>query len=599
MKGRAAAPVTVLLCLVTLGPVLAGCRGGAAADPDGESFAPKYVPASDAARGGRLRVLASAGLGPLDPGEVINQSTYMISFATQRTLLTTSPRSASTLMPDLADGMPESDLEHGRLRVRLRANVRFSPPVNRAVRADDVKYAIERSLLPGIANGEIANYFQSLVGFSQAQRSARQHPRRAPDIAGISCPSPRLIVFQFEGQVPPLAEAALSLPVTAPVPRSYARPFDRAIPSIYGEHVVSSGPYMVDRDESGELTGYDPEASVSLVRNPNWNRTSDFRPAFLDEIDVESGYTNPQTASDKILAGRSMVNGDFGPTPLALESAATDYPGQLMIGSSTANLYASLNTRVPPFNDVNVRRAVVAATDRNAMRLAVGGTLAGHLATHFLPPETAGFEEAGGVAGPGFDFLASPQGDPDLAARYMRRAGYPDGRYDGDARPVMVTDATSQGRRFAEILRQALESLGIPVDVVTVSRDTMYSSFCNVPAKRVASCPDVGWVGQFGDGQTMLDIPFNGAAIMPVNNSNWPLLDVPAVNRAIDRAKHVRGRDARARAWGRIDRQITALAPAVPIVWRDVPYISSADVNLVLERNATTPALPMISLDGD
>jgi peptide/nickel transport system substrate-binding protein len=181
----------------------------------------------------------------------------------------------------------------------------------------------------------------------------------------------------------------------------------------------------------------------------------------------------------------------------------------------------------------------------------------------------------------------------------MRRAGYPTGRYDGDARPVMVTDTTTQGRRFAEILRQAIESLGIDVDDVAVSRDTMYSTYCNVPAKRVAVCPNVGWVGQFGDGQTVLDPTFNGAAIMSVNNSNWPLLDVPAINRAIDRAKLVRGEAERARSWGSVDRRITALAPAVPIVWLNVTYVNSPNVNLVLERAATTPALPMISLKDD
>jgi peptide/nickel transport system substrate-binding protein len=523
----------------------------------------------------------------------------MLTFATQRTPLSISADSSSALVPDLADGMPEVEADRGVMRIRIRRDVRFSPPVNRRVRSDDIRYAIERALMPGVANGEIESYLSSLVGIGQAQRAARLHPHRAPAIAGITCPSPDLIVFRFKGSVPPLAQAAFTLPVTAPVPREYARRFDRSIPSDYGAHVVASGPYMVAEDASGKLTGYKPGSSILLVRNPNWKAASDFRPAYLDEVDLESGYTNPLAASRQILSGKSMVNGDFAPPPLALESAATEYPGQLTLAASSAILYASLNTQVPPFDDPNVRRAVIAATDRNAMRLAIGGRMVGHLATHFLPPEIAGFEQAGGVAGPGFDFLSAPEGDPAMAARYMRRAGYPTGRYDGDARPVMVTDTTSQGKRFAEILRQAIESLGIDVDEVQVSRETMYSTYCNVPAKRVAVCPNVGWVGQFGDGQTVLDPTFNGAAIMPVNNSNWPLLDVPAVNQAIDRAKQVADQEARARSWGRVDRQITALAPAVPIVWLDVAYVNSSNVDLVLERAAMTPALPMISLKED
>jgi len=587
---------TVLFCLAALAYGVAGC-GASSSDVDSD-FAPRYTPVPDAVRGGQLQVIGSGDFGPLDPGQAINQSTLIVTFATQRTLFSISPESSSTLVPDLADGMPEVDVESGVLRVRLRRDVRFSPPVNRRVRCDDIKYAIERALMPGIANGEIESYLNSLVGLQKARKAARLHTHRAPVIAGITCPSPDLIVFRFDGSVPPLTEAVLTLPVSAPVPRSYARRFDRSIPSDYGDHVVASGPYMVPGDRSGKLTGYKPGVSISLVRNPNWNASSDFRPAYLDAIELKCGYTNPLAASRQILSGRSMVSGDFQPPPLALKNAATHNPRQLMIAPSSAVLYSSLNTQVPPFNDPDVRRAVIAATDRNAMRLAIGGKSAGHLATHFLPPETAGFEQAGGVEGPGFAFLGAPEGDPELAARYMRRAGYPSGRYDGDTHPVMVSDTTSQGKRFAEILRQAIESLGIEMDEVQVSRDTMYSTYCNVPAQRVAVCPDVGWVGQFGDGQTVLDPTFNGAAIMPVNNSNWSLLDVPAVNRAIDRSKQVRGESARARSWGRVDRQITALAPAVPIVWLDISYVSSANVNLVLERSGTTPALPMISLEG-
>lgn len=590
--------IVVALALVGISVLLGGC-GDPVSAVDQKEFAPRFKPWPDATRGGELRVLASADMGPLDPGQVLNQATFMISFATQRPLLAVSPDHAAGFVPDLAAEMPEVDADAGTIEVKIRDDVRFSPPVDRKVRADDVKYAIERALSPSVANGEVGNYLGSLVGFDRARRLARRNPARVPAISGITCPSEDVIRFQFRGKVPPLAKAALSLSVTAPVPREFATPFDRDIPSEYGGHVVSTGPYMVDRNDEGEVTGYEPGRSISLVRNPNWDPQSDFRPAYLDGIEVESGYANLTTASDSILDGESMVNGDFSPPPMALEHAAIKYPQQLTLAPSTAVLYASLNTRVPPFDNLDVRRAVLAATDRNAMRLAVGGELAGAVATHFLPPQIQGFEQAGGVEGPGFPFLANPTGDQELAAEYMKKAGYPDGVYEGDARPVMVTDTTSQGKRFGEIMRQAVASLGIKVDVVTVARDTMYSTYCNVPAKRVGICPNVGWVGQFGDGQTVLDSTFNGAAIVPVNNSNWPLLDVPKVNEAIDRAKWLEGVSTRAEAWGRIDRQITALAPAVPVLWRDAAFVASPDVQLVLERNATTLALPMISLGKD
>ena len=54
--------------------------------------------------------------------------------------------------------------------------------------------------------------------------------------------------------------------------------------------------------------------------------------------------------------------------------------------------------------------------------------------THFIPPGVPGFEEAGGMEGPGLDFMAKPEGDPALPAEYFKKAGYASGKYEGDAR---------------------------------------------------------------------------------------------------------------------------------------------------------------------
>ena len=66
-----------------------------------------------------------------------------------------------------------------------------------------------------------------------------------------------------------------------------------------------------------------------------------------------------------------------------------------------------MNTTVPPFDNLDVRKAVNAGFDRNALRLARGGQLIGDIATHYLPPTIAGFDEAGGMEGTGVDFLSA------------------------------------------------------------------------------------------------------------------------------------------------------------------------------------------------
>ena len=64
--------------------------------------------------------------------------------------------------------------------------------------------------------------------------------------------------------------------------------------------------------------------------------------------------------------------------------------------------------------------------------------------------------------------------------------------------------------------------------------------------------------------------PAGSASPFPVNN---------AVNTAMERAKTITDPARRAQAWGDVDRAITALAPAVPLVWDKTPMAHSADVN--------------------
>ena len=70
---------------------------------------------------------------------------------------------------------------------------------------------------------------------------------------------------------------------------------------------------------------------------------------------------------------------------------------------------------------------------------------------------------------------------------------------------------------------------------------------------------------------------FSSAAIQPQSNPNLAQLRDPALDRAMRRAELLRGED-RLRAWGAIDREVTALAPGVPFVWDRSTLIRSRDV---------------------
>jgi peptide/nickel transport system substrate-binding protein len=221
---------------------------------------------------------------------------------------------------------------------------------------------------------------------------------------------------------------------------------------------------------------------------------------------------------------------------------------------------------------------VVAGFDRQAALMALGGKNVGTVATHFLPPGMPGFEQAGGVNGTGVDFLGNPAGDKAVAASYMKAAGFASGRYQGE--PIlMVGPSSGNGKAISQLAKQAFESVGFDVKLRLLSMEVVMTRFCGYPKAAVAVCPNVGWVKDFADGQTYLDPTFNGENIQPVGNSNISMLDDPGVNAAIDKAKTLTDPAARAQAWGEVDRAITALAPAVPLVWDKVPMAHSKDVD--------------------
>jgi peptide/nickel transport system substrate-binding protein len=92
----------------------------------------------------------------------------------------------------------------------------------------------------------------------------------------------------------------------------------------------------------------------------------------------------------------------------------------------------------------------------------------------------------------------------------------------------------------------------------------------------------VGWLKDFNDPQSILDVPFNGENIVPTNNSNWPLLNDKSINEAMDKAKLISDPAQRAAAWGKIDDQVMAQAPAIPIIWDNQADVRSGNVNGVV-----------------
>ena len=107
---------------------------------------------------------------------------------------------------------------------------------------------------------------------------------------------------------------------------------------------------------------------------------------------------------------------DTNPPAQVLKRVVQHQKDQLVTLPGGGFRWFPLNTTIKPFDNINVRKAILAGFDRDAAHQGARR----HVRRH-IPARTSsrracpGFDEAGGDKGPGYDFLANPKGDMALA----------------------------------------------------------------------------------------------------------------------------------------------------------------------------------------
>ena len=539
-------------------------------------------------KGGTLTVYNHEDFQHLDPGQSYFAIDYEAIYATQSPLYMFPPNDATHAVPLLASGPAQVSDGGKTVTVHIRHGIKYSPPVNREVTSADVAYAIERGANPNVANPYFPSYFDYIVGASTASGGP---------IKGIVTPDKYTIVFHLTGPFGGFFTGALSMPLTAPVPKEFAAPLDKKKPTQYGDtYEAATGPYMLKADAKGKFLGlgYQPGKSATLVRNPNWTAsTGDPRPAYLNEIDINIGG-DPNVIGRQVLTGSHVMQNDT-PAGAIVKLAYQHYYNQLQAVPGAGLHYVALNNETGPFKNVNVRKALWAALDRKAMTKAQGGSLVSRVATHFIYPTSAGYQQSGGDAGPQVDYNTNPAGDMTVAQKYMKAAGYPSGKYTGSYVVKVVGSTGDPADKTSAILNNAIQSLGFKTNFTLVDQSVMYQKYCGDPKAHIDACPNVGWIRDWSDPQTLLDPTFAGYNIVSTNNSNWGMVSyqdwqkanggtstggsLTPLDQAMKKAETATGDAARADAWANVDKLLVNNAVAVPWSFDIQPNIEAKDVH--------------------
>lgn len=538
-------------------------------------------------QGGTLTYLAAGDVDYLDPGQTYYTFGYGVLYSTNRTLYSFKPNDSVHPVPDLATAPPEISADNKTITVHIKPNIKYAPPVNRVVKTADIKYAFERAFSKEVPSGYAGAYFNSIVGTPAKPNTGDIKP-----ISGIETPDDTTIVFKLKTASASLVSQALVMPITVPVPEEYAKKWDASTPSKYDSYVAFTGPYMVKNDpKTGKVTGRVAGKLIAMVRNPNWDKSTDYRPAYLDQINIQEGNDDLATAARRALNGSDTICCDSAAPPAqVLKQAVTRNKDQIIFVPSGGTRWISFDTKVKPFDNLNIRKAVIASSNRNALRLTRGGAILGDIATGWIPPGIPGFEESGGLKqNTDLDFYAHPEGDPAIAKKYMLAAKKEDpslpidanGKWTGGEKLLTIATNADPGKKTAEVFQGQMAQLGFKLNFRIVPQDTLYTKFLGVPKQKVALGPNVGWFKDFADPQSMLDATFNGNNILQQGNVNWSQLDVPAINDAMKAASTVPIGAERNKAWAKINHMIAEQAPAIPWIWDKSAFVASKDVNLV------------------
>lgn len=586
------------------------CGGGG-----GGGGTPSQSPGAQPQKGGTLRIETNSDvLAVMDP----QQEYYQISFQIYgcclgRTLMAYNgldeAHDGSKVFPDLAAEEPEVSSDGLTWTFHMKQGLHYAPPLEDVeITSHDIVRAVMRIATPD-AQASYPFYFDNIVGFSDFRDG------KADTISGLETPDDKTLMITT---IDPAGDTPyrFSMPATMPIPPN---PEDPKAPlgiaeghnNNFGQFWVSSGPYMwegsgdldfsVPADEQVAVSGYEPAKHMSLVRNPSWAQ-DDLRPAYVNALDVTISTTaEPDVLSKKVANDEIDTMFSNGVSPQIRREFDTDPNLADRIYTSTSgnsNYYIFMNLAVPPFDDVQVRKAVNFAIDKAGYAQLQGGEEAiGPIYGHFaIDVDLQGLlQDYDPYATPDHMGADSPEG-LDLAKAEMAKSTYDsdgDGICDAEeCKDVLTIGVTGRiSEAVDSLFTDNLSKIGIGLNFKHVSNDAAYAAIYD-PSAKVPFATFGGWIHDYPDGYTWFYPLMYGPNILDNYNTNYSMVgatpeqlkkygyditSVPSMDDQVLKCVPLSG-DERVQCWADADKYV--MEQIVPIV----PLNESITTNIISSR---------------
>jgi peptide/nickel transport system substrate-binding protein len=381
----------------------AGGNAGAGKDPNREAPAPEI---EGAQTGGTLKVISVNGLNTMDPTEAYytNTASILSSLVTRSLTQYVYDEEAGDmiLIPDIATDLGTPNDDFTEWTFTIRPGVKYEN--GQEVTAEDIAYGIKRSFdrttFPeGAAYSN--DYFKDGDTYEGPYTSGDKYD-------GVEVDGDKLILH-MEKPFPDMPYWG-AFPAIGPIPAG-----KDSDPTKYALHPWSTGPYMFQEG------GYTPEKSLVLVKNPEWDASTDpGRHQYVDQIDMQ--FDVPTAKIDQTMLADS---GDAQNTLSYDNVTVADYlpfkqksEDRLVIGTVPCTAYWAPDYR--KITDIKVRQALAWAYPYADVYTATGliPNVTRAYGTNLMPPGTPGREEYNPL--PGHE---KGQTDPEKSKALLEEAG--------------------------------------------------------------------------------------------------------------------------------------------------------------------------------
>jgi peptide/nickel transport system substrate-binding protein len=498
--------------------------------------------------GGTLKIANSGDWDNVDPADTYYAYSWNFVRLYGRSLMMFKPSPGPEglkLVPDLAQTAGQHSADFKTWTYKLKPGVKFEDGT--PVRAQDVKYDVERSLdKNSFPNGP--SYFNDYLDLQGYTTPYKDKTPGKLGLKAIETPDDNTIVFHLKKPFASFDYFAM-LPATIPVPQA------KDTGPNYKQHVVSTGPFKFEN--------YTPGKSLTLVRNTNWDPSTDpNRKQLPDRIEVQIGV-NADDIDNRLLAGSLGV--DVAGTGLQAAAAARVQSNPNLKKNAdaapTARLwYTAISSDVAPFDNIHCRRAVEYATDKQAMQTAFGGPLTGgDVATHLLMPLIPGNQDINP-----YPSGAGNHGDFAKAKSELQQCGKPNG---------FSTVLSARTERPKEVnaalaLQQGLAKVGIKAEIKKFPQGDYFKLYAGKPdyvKKNGLGLMMMAWGADWPEGFGYLSQIVDSRVIRPAGNTNLGVKD-PAVDAMFDKATVTGDVNARNAIWAQVDAKVMDDAYIVPFL---------------------------------